>query len=95
MSMLTPRALLGKAFRSIANAAKHLLNVDGRRKPMVLSDIHVTPKERELVIDEFHVKRKLGSSYFRKRLNPRTRARRLAALTCEEMRIARAHGWVL
>ncbi len=95
MSMFKPSALLGKAFRAAAKAAKFILNRDGVRKPILLSEANFTAKEKELVIDELHVKRKLGKSFFRKRLSARTRQRRLASLTCAEARIARAHRWIL
>ena len=60
----------------------------------VVSGDRFTKKELELPADAFEVKRKLGPSFFTRRLSPRVRARRIALLTNAERRLARERGWV-
>jgi len=97
MSMFRP-SILGQAIRKLGHAVKraaeYVTNKHGERKPVLLSEANVSVKEKELPVDAFSVKRKLGASYFTRRLHPRTRQRRLSSLTCEEARIARAHRWI-
>lgn len=49
--------------------------------------------EMRLDADEWAVKRKLGRSFFTRRLNPNTRAARIASLTPAEYDLARTRGW--
>jgi len=51
-------------------------------------------RDLERPLDAIVVKRKLGPSYFTRRLNPRTRAARVRGLTRDERRLARAMGWI-
>jgi len=97
MSMFRP-SILGQAVRklghAIKRAAEYVSNKHGERTPIVLSDTNVSVKEKELRVDAFSVKRKLGRAWFTKRLHPRTRRHRLASLTCQEARIARELRWI-
>ena len=52
-----------------------------------------TQNEMRLDADEWAVKRKLGRSFFTRRLNPNTRAARIASLSNAEYDLARNRGW--
>lgn len=65
----------------------------------VLSGLRGLPEktsqnEQRLLIDEYRAKRKLGASYFTRRLNQNTRVARIASLTEAEYRAAQARGWI-
>lgn len=47
-----------------------------------------------LRLDQFALKRKLGASFFTRRLSPGTRQKVINSLTGEERRAARAMGWL-
>jgi hypothetical protein len=55
-----------------------------------------TPNQNEMRLDsdEWSVKRKLGRSFFTRRLNENTRVARIASLTYGEVQLARARGWI-
>lgn len=51
---------------------------------------------KELYLDQvaFFAKQKLGHSFFTKRLTPKTRRKRIEALTVDEREAAQARGWL-
>ena len=53
-----------------------------------------TQNEMRLDADEWQVKRKLGASFFTRRLNENTRVARIASLNEQEFMLAQARGWV-
>lgn len=53
-----------------------------------------TMNEMRLDADEFMVKRKLGRSFFTRRLNTNTRNARIMSLTRGEFELARNRGWI-
>jgi hypothetical protein len=53
-----------------------------------------TQNEMRLDADEWQVKRKLGASFFTRRLNENARVARIASLNEGEFELARARGWV-
>jgi len=77
---------LKSAFRSAAKVFGPMFQSVGDRTP--------TRNEMHLDADEWAVKRKLGRSYFTRRLNPNTRVARIASLNEAEYELARNRGWV-
>ncbi len=55
-----------------------------------------TPTQNEMRLDahEWMVKRKLGRSFFTKRLTPNTRVARISSLNHQEWRLAKNRGWI-
>lgn len=64
--------------------------------PMFQAVGQETPSQNEMRLDadEWSVKRKLGRSFFTRRLNPNTRAARIASLLPHEYDLARNRGWI-
>lgn len=68
---------------------------DDNFKPHLMGTTQVSMSDKQLPADVWAIKRaKLGSSFFTRRLNPRTRSRLISGLTAEEKEIARAKGWI-
>jgi len=72
-------------FKRAAKVFEPLFRAQGEDMP--------TQKELRLDADEYTVKRKLGRSFFTRRITPNTRAARLASLTQQEYMLARNRGW--
>lgn len=73
------------AFRRAAKVFAPIFDRAGEERP--------TLHELRLDADEYAVKRKLGRSFFTRRITANTRAARLASLTHAEYLLARARGW--
>lgn len=83
-----------KAGSGAGRTLRTVLQIEEKREPNVLTTTHFTARERTMPADAWSVKRRLGRSWFTRRLNPRTRRRVWAGLKPEERAIARAHRWV-
>ena len=86
--MFNPRAALNRikgAFKSAVKAFTPLFRKAGEETP----NLH----ELRLDADEYAVKRKLGHSFFTRRITRNTRYARLAGLTQQEYLLAKARGW--
>lgn len=72
------------------NAARDLF------RPLFAARGEDTPSRNEMRLDgdEWAVKRKLGRSFFTRRLNENTRVARIASLTPGEFELARNRGWI-
>lgn len=54
----------------------------------------LSARDRQLPVDVFKVKQKLGRAYFTRGLSKRTRAARVRTLKRDELVIARGMGWL-
>ena len=73
------------AFKRVSKIFAPLFDRAGEDKP--------TLNELRLDADEYTVKRKLGRSFFTRRITLNTRAARLASLTQGEYMLAKGRGW--
>jgi hypothetical protein len=90
------KGLLGKLMRGVTKVANMLVGKSEEKfKPYLMGTSNVSMRDKELPSDEWVVKhKKLGSSFFTRQRNPRTRSRLIAGLSAEEKQIARAKGWI-
>jgi len=77
---------LKSAFKSVLGALLPRFNEENIPAP--------TARDMQLDVDEWQLKRRLGKNFFRKRLNPRYRAKRIAELTPVQRALARERGWI-
>lgn len=59
-----------------------------------LTGTQVSERDAERGVDLMAVKRKLGRSFFTRRLSPGTRAKRIGTLTKSERELAATQGWL-
>jgi len=88
---------LRSGLNALKALGKRMLGLDTgpeQFKPHLLGVSEVSLGERELPLDAFSVKRKLGASFFTRRLTGRTRHARVSSLTNAERAIARARRWI-
>ena len=74
-----------KGFKKARDAFAPLFQAAGERTP--------NQNEMRLDADEYVVKRKLGRSFFTRRLTANTRAARIASLEHGEYLLAKNRGW--
>ena len=96
MSKPSKPGVLNKIGRFFRGVAERVGLVEPAFKPTTTTiDVDTTSrKEAMLTVDSLSVKRKLGRSFFTRKLNARYRLKLILGLNRQERAIARAQGWI-